>query len=239
MIEYIDGYDIPQAHINALISLGFGGSNGRFVKITRPFEETSELIYLMQSDLEVPIDIVQEIESQKNTEKRKVSFQYRSDELVETPCIIKVAGLNIYNDLIRNTIPDAIENFNQIELGIRFEYTSYYARRPHRIRAIRSSHDIVIGTEFGAGGGRAGFPTNGNPYKYVRIQRRTSDFGRDVVEHVITHELGHCIGLRHTDFFDRSISCGIGGNEGNSDVGAIHIPGTPEEVNVDLNSVML
>ena len=81
MIEYIDGYDIPQAHINALISLGFGGSNGRFVKITRPFEETSELIYLMQSDLEVPIDIVLNEESRVKFHlqyKTSVGFLYKS-----------------------------------------------------------------------------------------------------------------------------------------------------------------
>jgi hypothetical protein len=50
---------------------------------------------------------------------------------------------------------------------------------------------------------------------------------------------GHTIGLRHTDFFNRSISCGTGGDEGEAGVGAIHIPGTPETVNVDMNSVML
>ena len=39
--------------------------------------------------------------------------------------------------------------------------------------------------------------------------------------------MGHFIGFRHTDYFDRSISCGSGGNEGTAGVGANHIPGTP------------
>lgn len=48
-------------------------------------------------------------------------------------------------------------------------------------------------------------------------------------EHIITHELGHTLGLRYTDYYDRSISCvppytGVEGDEG---VGIIHIPGTP------------
>ena len=51
-------------------------------------------------------------------------------------------------------------------------------------------------------------------------------------EHVITHELGHCIGFRHSDYYDRSISCGSGGNEGSAGVGAIHIPGTPTDARV-------
>lgn len=46
---------------------------------------------------------------------------------------------------------------------------------------------------------------------------------------VIAHEIGHCIGFRHTDYMNRAYSCGSGGNEGqeNNGVGAVHIPGTP------------
>jgi Dual-action HEIGH metallo-peptidase len=44
---------------------------------------------------------------------------------------------------------------------------------------------------------------------------------------VLTHELGHTIGFRHSDYYNRAISCGSGGNEGDAGVGAILIPGTP------------
>lgn len=55
---------------------------------------------------------------------------------------------------------------------------------------------------------------------------------------ILAHELGHCIGFRHTDYMNRAYSCGGSPtNEGASTVGAVHIPGTP--TTADPNSWML
>ena len=74
----------------------------------------------------------------------------------------------------------------------------------------------------------AGFPSGGNPYNTVKFNRTYQNYSLNFVTTVMAHEIGHCIGFRHTDYMDRSFSCGGSpSNEGASTVGAIHIPGTP------------
>jgi hypothetical protein len=86
----------------------------------------------------------------------------------------------------------------------------------------------------------AGFPTNGNPHNNIKIATRHIGTNPDQAwfTTILAHEIGHCIGFRHTDYMDRSYSCGGSySNEGASTVGAIHIPGTP--TTADATSWML
>jgi hypothetical protein len=83
--------------------------------------------------------------------------------------------------------------------------------------------------------GSAGFPnSNGDPYSQIKMNTYHYSTGTDAtninyIGTIMAHEMGHCIGMRHTDYMSRRFSCGYGGNEGQATtgIGAVHIPGTP------------
>jgi len=91
--------------------------------------------------------------------------------------------------------------------------------------------------------GSSGFPTAaGDPYNQVKMNTNAQAYGSNpdlnYVASVIQHEIGHCIGFRHTDYMNRAYSCGgRRSNEGSAGVGAIQITGTPSKA--DAESFML
>lgn len=149
--------------------------------------------------------------------------QYRTTNLVTAPkkiCIIPTTTFNSYSRLSQG-LDLAIENYNSLGLTITFARGS----------ANDCTANIAAKTTTGVGGS-SGFPSGGNPYGTINIGTGLQSYSVDVNEHVITHEIGHTIGFRHTDYYNRSISCGTGGNEGSAGVGAILIPGTPATAKV-------
>ena len=151
--------------------------------------------------------------------------QYRTTNLVSTSvtkiCVVPTSQFNSYSRLSAG-LDLAIDNYNSQNLSFVMVRGS----------AADCSATISARTTSGTGGS-AGFPTGGKPYGTINIGVGLQNYSDDVNEHVITHELGHCIGFRHSDYYDRSISCGGSyANEGASNVGAIHIPGTPTDARV-------
>ena len=145
--------------------------------------------------------------------------QYRTTNLVGSGvskiCLNPTSTFNSYTRLSQG-LDLAIANYNGLGLRI------FFARGP----TTGCTANITVQTTSGSGGS-AGFPSGGLPYGTVNIGTGLNSYSVDVNEHVITHEIGHTIGFRHSDYYNRAISCGSGGNEGASTVGAIHISGTP------------
>jgi hypothetical protein len=111
-----------------------------------------------------------------------------------------------------------------------------------RFTRVTSGGNIVL-TKSPAGAGylaSAGFPSGGNPYGSVQVNSDAIGTANasTYIATILAHEVGHCIGFRHTDYAGRQYSCGGAAvNEGASSVGAIYIPGTA--TGNDPNSWML
>ncbi len=150
--------------------------------------------------------------------------QYRTTNLVSSSvtkiCVVPTSQFNSYSTLSAG-LDLAIENYNSQNLS----FTMVRGSAPDCSATISAK-------TANSTGGSAGFPTGGKPYGTINIGVGLQNYSDDVNEHVITHELGHCIGFRHSDYYNRAISCGSGGDEGDAGVGAIHIPGTPTTATV-------
>lgn len=145
--------------------------------------------------------------------------QYRTSNLVSrnlaTICVNGAEFASAPN--FSEALNRAITNYNN--LGLTFGMV--------RTTSSAGCQATITARFTGGGGGASGFPSGGLPFNAVNIGTGLNGATIDTIEHVITHEMGHAVGLRHSDFFNRAISCGIGGNEGSGGIGAIFIPGTP------------
>ncbi|MGH1386196.1 M57 family metalloprotease [Kordia sp.] len=166
---------------------------------------------------------------------------YRTRNIVDAlPRVITISVDPDLGTIGSDALDETIQMYNDLNLRISFTRVTFGLRG-------RNKADIEV-TEFyelESGGfitlGRAaGFPSRrGDPAKGFGINSRW--FELSIAPNVselagtMVHEIGHCIGLRHTDYQTRE-SCGVNINEGSAGVGAIHIAGTPTDS--DFSSIM-
>lgn len=188
---------------------------------------TSEDVLLLEEDIAISKKQLRDFETAL---EEGIDKQYRTFNLV-SPQVITVigytgSGYNLTNKM-RTALSWAVANYNALNLNITFSL-SYSAS---------TNADIVVYRNISnnGAGGVAGFPSGGQPYKWVQIYNGMEGYDTNTNEHVITHEIGHCVGFRHTDWQTRA-SCGQSGEGAGSD-GAVLIPGTPS--GIDWASIML
>jgi len=179
-------------------------------------------VVYVQNDAEVSLQASREmIEVDPAADGKE---QYRTTNLVSSGITNICVNGSAFTGVFSTAVDNAIANYNNLRLSFHMTRTS---------GSTSGCSATITGKISGPVGGSSGFPSGGRPFNTINIGGGLSTFAVGTVTHVITHELGHCVGFRHSDFFDRSISCGgAASNEGQAGVGAILIPGTPSGAKV-------
>jgi hypothetical protein len=206
MNDSVSKNEVPDDVLSQISALGFGTDN-----VMR-----TDGGYLVEGDIILHDHDLAGATSQAKLRIAEVE-QYRTFNLVSTPRTIRVGTSGNVPTSVSNAINAAIARYNNENLGLTFQ-------------RVTSSPDITVKIINGGNYiASAGFPSGGNPYNTVNFNKKYANYSAGFLTTVLAHEIGHCIGFRHTDYMNRAYSCGSGGNEGQetSGVGAVHIPGTP------------
>lgn len=199
---------VPDSVISQLRGMGFGTDN----------VQKTEGGFLVEGDIIVTPEMLNG-NNQQSKLRIAETEQYRTNNLVTgLPRVIRIGTSGSISAGLSTAIDNAIGRYNAENLSITF------------LRVTTSPNITIRVVNTGQYIASAGFPSGGNPFNEIKYAKTytTNSYSDNFKTTVLAHEIGHCIGFRHTDYMDRSYSCGGStSNEGASTVGAVLIPGTP------------
>ncbi len=229
--------ELSKLQVEALKKAGVNPGGAEIVTVKGMLPGDKDFKAISVTDYILPLN---ELESGKfalNSDDG-INKQYRTNNLVTgSNRSFRVVGYTgsccALTSKMRTALQWAVNNYNRLNttLNLSLVFQSNF----------NNSDMVVYNNGRSGGGGSAGFPSGGQAFKRVQINAGTDSFSTNVVEHVMTHEIGHSVGFRHTDYARRKCD---GSNEGTAGIGAILIPGTQSGnqwggSNIDSNSIMI
>jgi hypothetical protein len=181
--------------------------------------------YLVEYDIFVTASDLARLSSPLQVSRNAEEEHYRTFNLVSgTPRTLNVYMDPGFDSYMQTSFDAAMSRYNALSLVLKFQRTTTASSADIQIISFFEDSNVL--------GYSAGFPSaSGNPASPIRLNTKyyNSTTKRADATTVIAHEVGHTIGLRHTDYMSRRFSCGTGGNEGSAGVGAVYIDGTPKK----------
>ncbi|WP_035097184.1 M57 family metalloprotease [Aquimarina megaterium] len=218
--------------------LGYDGVEDLSIeKITHPITKKTEEYYLLQGDILMPKQQLKEM-ANKHSNSPNAKHYSANDIVKNLPRFIRVAGVtgsgtNALDNIAQQALRAAINQYNALNLSLKF--TIEFSANPPLGTEIIVQRNPTLSSN-----ARASFPSStGNPGGLIFIGPNATSRGLDMATITMVHELGHCLGLRHTDFMNAAVSCGVQLPIENDDtgVGANLIPGTPAAPSGDPGSI--
>ncbi|QNK64618.1 hypothetical protein H7F33_09125 [Pedobacter sp. PAMC26386] len=220
---------LTKAEQNAIASAGFSPTNA--FKTQGGYIVEGD-IFLTPNDLQIQKTFVSELSA-----KGPKTEQYKTKYKVSLKTIKIKVNAGTAQTVFTKATTEAIKRYNDLGLTVTFTLLDSAAAEQEDI--------LIVGQKFDDPrilGQSAGFPgADGKPATPIKLSNTVYDKDykdNNLLATVVAHEIGHAIGFRHTDYADRRYSCGYqsfldyfrAANEGDggAEVGAIHIPGTPE-----------
>ena len=189
---------------------------------TESYVEYDDEHIIIEGDILIDVD---DVLNPKTLDK-----QYRTSNLLSDN---QVRNIRIY---ITSGVSN---NWRQGVLGAMSQWNNVSGTKVNFVQGSSSSYDVRVTMESVQQGflAFAEFPqSSGRAGNKVTLGSAYANHSVSYLQHVVVHEFGHTLGMRHTNWFDRNSDGNQSDNEGQAGVGAIHIPGTSSSY--DSNSIM-